>query len=319
MKNHLFDFRKKAALIGVTIQCVLLFIRVPEVMTAKPPEQMKEITVKGEEREETRNRAGRTESRQNSGTRADTGNATLPVSGDTLWRHHAVTRLSEYKPVNNRAFQVGEHLVFDIGYGFIKAGTATMSIPDTQWVAGRPCYHIVTTARSNKFISVFYKVRDRLDAWIDLEGIFPWKLEKHIREGRYSADRYAFFDQVNQRVISGKDTLEVSQFIQEVLCSFYYVRTRTLKVGDAFDVDTWGDGKIYPLRVLIHRKERVKVPAGTFDCIVVEPVLRSEGIFKHQGKMLIWMTDDERKLPVQMKSKIPIGSISCRLREKRLH
>ena len=67
-----------------------------------------------------------------------------------------------FRRVPNRAFSVGEHLVFDVAYGMVKAGTATMSIPDTQWVEGHPCLHIVTTAESSPFFSAFFTVRDRV-------------------------------------------------------------------------------------------------------------------------------------------------------------
>ncbi|MBN2031474.1 DUF3108 domain-containing protein [bacterium] len=227
--------------------------------------------------------------------------------------------ISEYLPMRqhvNDAFDVGEHLTFEIAYGVIKAGTATMSIPDTQWVRGRPCYHVVTTAESNKFFDPFFKVRDRVETFIDMEGIFPWKFEKHIREGKYQSDRYVEYDQYNHLVImDGKDTLEVEPYIQGILSSFYYVRTIPLEVGKSFDIDNYGDGKIYPLKILVHEKERVKVPAGTFDCIVVEPVMRAEGIFNQTGRMAIWLTDDERRIPVLMKSKVIIGSIDVRLKE----
>jgi hypothetical protein len=237
-------------------------------------------------------------------------------SRDTL---HPVCRLPGFKRVENKAFRVGEHLVFDIAYKFAKAGTATMSIPDMKLVKGRQCYHIVTTARSNKFVSMFYKVRDRVETFVDVEGIFPWKFEKHIREGKYRSDLYAEYDQLNCRVITDRDTLQTPPFIQGVLSSFYYVRTRSLKVGEHFDIDNWGDdGKIYPLRIMVHKKDRVRVPAGTFNCIVVEPVLRSEGLFKHKGRMMIWLTDDDRRIPVLMKSKIPIGSIDCRLKSMKM-
>jgi hypothetical protein len=229
-----------------------------------------------------------------------------------------VKEMLQFREVENRAFSVGEHLVFDIAYGVINAGTATMSIPDTQWVQGRPCYHVVTTAVSNKFFSSFFKVRDRAESFIDTEGIFPWKFEKHIREGKYRADRYVEYDQRNRRVIYNKDTLAVSPYIQGVLSSFYYVRTVPLEVKKSFNIDNFGDGKIYPLKVLVHKKERVRVPAGTFDCIIVEPVLRSEGIFKHKGRMAIWLTDDERRMPVLMKSKVLVGSIDVRLRSFKL-
>jgi hypothetical protein len=222
---------------------------------------------------------------------------------------------SAFRKLENKAFQVGEHLVFDIAYKFVVAGTATMSIPDTQWVHGRPCYHVVTTATSSKFFDTFFKVRDKVETFIDMEGLFPWKFEKHIREGNYRTDRYVEYDQVNHRAIHNqKDTLAVPPFVQGVLSSFYYVRTVPLEVRKSFDIDNYGDGKLYPLRVLVHRKMRVEVPAGVFDCIVVEPVLRGEGIFNQKGRLAIWLTDDERRIPVLMKSKVLVGSIDVRLK-----
>ncbi len=65
----------------------------------------------------------------------------------------------------------------------------------------------------------------------------------------------------------------------------------------------------------MHKKERVKVDAGEFDCVVVDPILRATGLFKSKGRLLVWLTDDERKLPVQMKSKIFIGYITAELKE----
>lgn len=223
--------------------------------------------------------------------------------------------IPEFRTWQNNAFAVGEDLLFDVSYGLITAGSATMSIPDTVWEQGRPCYHVVTTARSASFFDVFFKVRDSVESIIDIQGMFPWRFEKHIREGGYKSDRYVTYDQINQKVYYKKDTLDVPQYIQGVLSSFYYVRTLNLEVGKHFDIDNYGDGKLYPLRVLVHKKETIKVPAGKFKCIVVEPVLRSEGIFNQKGKLTIWLTDDERKIPVLMKSEVFIGSISVRLKK----
>ncbi len=221
----------------------------------------------------------------------------------------------ELRRLMNQAFDVGEHLIFEIAYGVIKAGTATMSIPDTQWVSGRPCYHIVTTAESNKFFDPFFKVRDRVETFVDMDGIFPWKFEKHIREGKFQSDKYVEYDQYHHLVVMDKDTLSVQEYIQDVLSSFYYIRTIPLVVGKSVDIDNYGDGKIYPLKILVHKKQRIQVPAGTFDCIVVEPVMRVEGIFNQTGRLAIWLTDDERRIPVLMKSKIVIGSIDARLKK----
>ena len=229
--------------------------------------------------------------------------STAVVGSDTLFRK-----------VENRAFSLGEHLVFDIAYGMVKAGTATMSIPDTQRIGGRLCLHIVTTAESSPFFSNLFKVRDRVESLLDLDGIFSWRFEKHLREGRYKAERTELYDQANRRVFYRNDTIPAPLYVMDILCAFYYTRTQALEVGGSLDLDAFGDGKVYPLRVLVHRRETIKVPAGRFPCIVVEPVIKGEGIFNQKGKLTIWLTDDERRIPVLLKSKVLVGSIDCRLR-----
>ena len=233
------------------------------------------------------------------------------LSQDTL------TKVFQIPKVENRAFEVGELLVFDVAYGFVVAGTAIMAVTDTQWIQERPCYRIVTEARSSKFFSKIFKVRDRIESYIDMEGLFPWRFEKHLREGSYRSDKYVTYDQINHLVIEKNDTLKVPPFIQGILSSFYFVRTMDLEVGKHIDIDNYGDGKIYPLRILVLKKEEIQVPAGTFQCVVVEPIMRVEGIFNQQGRLTIWLTDDERKMPVLMKSKVLIGSIDARLRKIR--
>lgn len=239
---------------------------------------------------------------------------TMQITGmDSIPAHSFQSDTLRYKKVNNQAFRVGEVLLFEIAYGVIKAGTAVMAIPDTQWVNGRPCYRIITMAKSNDVFDVFYKVRDKIQSLVDMEGLFTWKFEKHLREGRYRADRVEIYDQDNHLVYTHKDTIRVPPFIQDILASFYYTRTVPLTVGDHFEISNFGDGKVYPLKVLVLRKEEIKVPAGKFKCIVVEPVLQGEGLFKQEGRLQIWLTDDNRRIPVLLKSKIVVGSIDVRL------
>jgi hypothetical protein len=221
-----------------------------------------------------------------------------------------------FRKLENRAFGLGEKLVFEIAYGMVKAGTSTMGIADTLRVGGRLCYHIVTTAESSPFFSVFFEVHDRVESWMDAEGLFSWRFEKHLREGKFKSDRTEIYDQTNRRVFAKHDTFPAPLYVQDILSSFYYSRTVPLEVGAHFDIDNFADGKVYPLRIVVHRREKIKVPAGTFNCIVVEPVLRSEGIFKQTGKLTIWITDDERRMPVLMKSKVFIGSIDARLKKQ---
>ena len=98
----------------------------------------------------------------------------------------------------------------------------------------------------------------------------------------------------------------------------YYVRTQNLQIGESLYFDSFADGKLYTLEVKIIKKETVSVKAGTFDCIVVEPLMQAVGVFKHQGNLTVWLTDDRLKMPVLMKSKVLVGSITAELTEYEL-
>ena len=94
---------------------------------------------------------------------------------------------------------------------------------------------------------------------------------------------------------------------------FYFIGTRPRAVGTSFELAAVSGKKKYGLKVLCHREEIIEVPAGKFPCLVVEPVLMGDGLFKAKGKLWIWLTKDSRRLPVKMQSKIPVGSIKAEL------
>jgi len=222
------------------------------------------------------------------------------------------------REIDNVAFGVGEKLTFDINYGFINAGTATMEVANLIEYEERPCYQIVTRALSNSFFSTFYKVDDRVESIIDAVGMYSWRFEKNLREGNYQADRMYSFDPFNQLVFYQKDTLETPPAMQDALSVLYYVRTQNLKVGLSIFLDNFTDGKLYPMEVRVLEEETITVDAGTFDCLVLEPLTQSVGIFKHEGKLKVWVTNDRLKMPVLMKSKILVGSISAELTDYQL-
>jgi hypothetical protein len=209
------------------------------------------------------------------------------------------------------ALVVGELLTFSVRYGPVRAGEATMGIVGIEVIDGDSCYHVVSTAESNSFFSTFFHVQDRVETFMDMEWLLPRRFEKHLIEGKWTADEVVEFDQRNDLAIYDDGTIvDLPPDSHDILTAFYSGRARDLRPGDAIDLESHADGKNYPLRIKVHRRERVEVPAGEFDCIVVEPLLRSPGLFKHKGQLLVWLTDDPRKIPVQMKSELPIGAIS---------
>lgn len=215
--------------------------------------------------------------------------------------------------VDNIAFGVGEKLSFDINYGFINAGTASMEVSRLIEYEARPCYQIVTLANSNSFFSSFYKVEDRAESIVDAIGLFSWRFEKNLREGSYRSDRQYSFDQRNHFTVYKEDTIEVAPYVQDALSILYYLRTQELKVGTSMYIDNFVDGRKFSTEVKVLEKETIEVEAGTFDCLLVEPIMQSVGVFKHEGSLKVWLTDDRLKLPVLMKSKVLVGSISAEL------
>lgn len=226
--------------------------------------------------------------------------------------------------LNSGAFSVGEYLEFKIRYGFIVAGQATMSVKDSIILNGRPVYHIQTTANSVSTFDWIYKVRDEVNSFMDVQGLFSWKFSKKLREGSYKADLnveynpYDLFAYVT--AIRYKDDKSVKNYkvkippgVRDILAAFYYVRNLDLKVGQSQYLTNHDNKKVYNLEVKVHKEETIDVEAGKFKCLLIEPLLQGEGIFKQKGRLLVWMTNDKYKIPVQMTSEVVVGHITTEL------
>jgi len=216
-------------------------------------------------------------------------------------------------------WKIGEYFQFSIDWNGLNGGSSLMQVQNYIRVDGRRCYRIVTKAESNSFVSKFYKVRDRAESAVDAESLYSRRFIKRLREGGYKKDVNVRFDQERHEAVydNGK-TLEVAPGVHDVLSAFYYIRTRPLPDGAVIVIPTHDNEKSYEMEVEVLKRERVDVPAGTFSCVVVEPKLKSEGIFKSKGSMKVWLTDDEKRMPILVRSKVPVGSISVRLTDYRL-
>lgn len=218
----------------------------------------------------------------------------------------------------------GEQLKYGLYYSFVKAGTAYIRNRGLVDIGGRPAYLIQTTAFSASVIDAFFKVRDINQSWLDAQTFYSRGYGQSVREGNYKRDEWVIFDPANRRYygqiqkkeapreISGPLEADVTDF----LTALYYVRAQKLEPGKDIVFDIINREKQYPLIVKVHGRERVKTPAGNFNCIKVEPQLRGEGIFVAKGKSLtVWLTDDAYRMPVKMKTEVFIGSVSATLLE----
>lgn len=221
-----------------------------------------------------------------------------------------------FRKLENKAFTVGEKLVFDVKYGFVKAGIAEMSVPKMKRISGRDAYYITFKVNSVPTFDPIYKVRDRYVTYMDKEGLFPWRFEQHIREGGFKRDFSAFFDHRRGKAKTSEGSYEIPENVNDIVSAFYLARTfdySGMKPGDKFHLQNFYKDKVYPLDVVYKGKERITVTAGTFDCIMVEPIIVEGGLFKTEGRIVIWLTDDDLRIPVKVKTKIIIGSIDAEL------
>lgn len=205
-------------------------------------------------------------------------------------------------------------------------GYATIEVAGQEEVNGRMAYHIIARSNSYPFFDNIYKVRNIDESWMDVEGMCSLKYQKTQREGGYSRDELIFFDHANRKFnmierMKGKQpvskTGDIPAFVQDIISALYYVRLQQMDSCGEFFVDAHTGDKNYPLKVVVYGKERVKVPAGRYECFHVEPfVAQDTGIFRAKGRLWIWLTADSRRIPVLMKSKIFVGYITAELVEK---
>ena len=218
-------------------------------------------------------------------------------------------------------FSVPERLVYDLTWAGIKTGTATLEIAGDSDLT-----RIVSTARSTGWVSLFFNVDDRTETVLtktlppSLIGI-PLDYRVKIREGRQRRDTELVFDHERHKVMSiahldsERKGFDIQENTLDPLSSFYYLRTLKIEVGRTVFVDIFDSKKLWSVEVQVLRKERIKTKLGNFDTIVIKPLMKSEGIFNRRGDMFIWLTDDVRHLPVQLKTKVVVGYVTATIAE----
>lgn len=222
----------------------------------------------------------------------------------------------EFRKVENKAFKAGEKLTFDVKYGFVTAGVAVMAIPKVKKISGRDAYNITFEVNTVPSFDWVFKVRDRYETYMDVQGLFPWRFEQHVREGSYTRDFSAFFDQRKNKAKTSEGEYNIPKNVNDIVSAFYLARTfdySRMKSGEKIHLQNFFKDKVYDLDVKYIGKERVSVAAGTFDCIIIEPLVLEGGLFKSEGNILIWLTNDDLRVPVKVKTKIVIGSIDAEL------
>ena len=219
----------------------------------------------------------------------------------------------------------GERLEFDLCWGPITAGSASLEVKPVK--DGKT--EFLTFATGNKTINKIYPVNDTIYTRVRNKGLMTEVFRKRLHEGTFhntSVIRFdrkgekawlsdtVFTDMKTRKVKRSADTAVAIQGMEHsIMSAFYYVRTMPLTVGDTTRFSAVSGKKRYELKVLVHGRESLKTSIGTVNTVKVEPVLDGDGIFNSKGRIFIWLTDDERRIPVLMQCEIALGSIKAKL------
>jgi len=218
-------------------------------------------------------------------------------------------------------FIPGEKLTFDLKWGSIGAGKAVLRVLPHKTFDDRKVYHFELTARSGKTIDRIFKIRDRMDSYADIAMNHSLLYREKIREGGYRKDRVVTFDWEKNEVayVSGSKAprhIPVMPGTFDPLSAFYYVRVN-LKAGLSKIERPITDGKKNVIgRVDILRRAKVNVGKRTYDAYELEPIMADVELFSadKDSEIRIWVSADERRLPVLIQSRIKWGVFRAELR-----
>ncbi|MBA3657110.1 MAG: DUF3108 domain-containing protein [Gemmatimonadaceae bacterium] len=217
-------------------------------------------------------------------------------------------------------FNVGERFDYEVRFGPLKVGDGHMEVTARETIRGRDAWHTAFWVHGGTF---FYQVNDVLESWIDVQTFSSLRFIQQLEEGSQDRERHfeiypdrGYF--VESKTVKGKlKTGNQEKTVENPLDDgsfLFFIRTIPLKVGETYSFNRYFRPDRNPVRVRVLRKERITVPAGTFDAIVLQPVIKTKGIFSEDGRAEIWLSDDERRIMLQLKSKLSFGSLNLHLR-----
>ncbi|MFN2398396.1 MAG: DUF3108 domain-containing protein [Gemmatimonadaceae bacterium] len=224
--------------------------------------------------------------------------------------------LSSEQPSRDKfPFGVGERLEYEVAFGPLRVGRGSMEVVGIEELRGHQTFHTVFTVKGGTF---FYKVDDRLESWLDTTTLASLRFRQKIREGNRRRERnfeiypdrgvFVENDQPEQPTV--ENPLDDASFL-------YFVRTVPLEIGQTYTFERYFRPDRNPVTIKVLRQETIRVPAGTFETLVIQPIIKARGIFSEKGEAYIWLSNDDRRIMVQMKSKLSFGSLNLYLTSHR--
>lgn len=213
-----------------------------------------------------------------------------------------------------RPFSVGERLIYSVKVGPFGKGSAVAEIQNVDTVRGRVVYHSIFTMRGSL---LFFKVNDFYESWFDPNTLVSVRYHQNIDQGSYERLRkYEIFPERGVYLDPARGEIPTVEMPLDDGAFLYFLRTIPLEVGQTYTFDRYFKPDRNPVRITVARRERIRVPAGEFDAVVLQPKIKAKGIFAETANAEVWIADDDSRMMLMMKTKLPFGAVHFQLRSR---
>lgn len=229
-----------------------------------------------------------------------------------------------YRNVRNESFTTGELLEYRIHYGFVTIGEGKIEVnPTLIEVNDRVCYQATVYGKTSGSFALAYKVRDTWRSFIDTSAIIPQQFYMHIHENKYRKEETVYFNHLKKTLRSEEKNQTTKEFtlpenVQDVVSGLYFLRTldfNQLHPGDTISMPAFFDDKFFDFKVRYLGKGEVKTTMGRIKAIQLTPVMPSNGLFKGENAIRMWLSDDMNKIPVKVEADLFLGAIELELKK----
>jgi hypothetical protein len=207
-------------------------------------------------------------------------------------------------------FVSGETLDYELRWLKITGGSARMTI--SQYDDG--AFRITSVGKSSPGFSRIFKVRDEIETIVARDDFSTLRYTKNLDEdGDKKIEVTTVEDGVATRRRKKVKSVKVPRPVFDPISLIYHLRTLDLSPGKSHEFTVVADAKVYNVRATVVRRETITTPAGKFNCVVVEPKMENNGVTREE-RLWIWYSDDERRLPVRIRTEVNFGAITATLR-----
>jgi hypothetical protein len=215
-------------------------------------------------------------------------------------------------------FAPGEKLSYSAKLGMLTLGSGTLEVAAIDTVRGVESFRLRFRLRGK---TAFYSLDDVLESWVGTSDLVSRRFVQDFEEnGKVTKRAYQIFpDSGLYREEGGEKTWATPEDPLDDAAFFYFVRVTPLEVGKTYSYDRYFRKEKNPVTIKVLKRENMELPDGSeVKCLVLHPIIDTRGLFSKRSDTRIWLTDDARRLPVQIRSKFPFGTITLRLRDMEL-